>query len=49
MLRFLATRHGSSHGNKSRYEKSRPDDPRTVEERKRYARYQQYFGVPDEL
>jgi hypothetical protein len=49
MLQFLATRHGSSHGNKSRYEKSRPDDPRTVEERKRYARYQQYFGVPDEL
>lgn len=49
MLGFLEERNSGSHGNAARYERSRPDDARTVSERQRYARYQQYFGVPDEI
>lgn len=48
MLNMLNGRHGSGHGNAAKYEKSRGSDPRTLEERRRYQRYQQYFGVPDE-
>jgi hypothetical protein len=33
----------------SEYKKSQPDDPRTIEERNRYLRYQQYFNVPNEI
>jgi len=49
MLAFLESRHSGSHGNSSRYERSGSGDPRTLEERRRYQRYQSYFGVPDEI
>ena len=45
---FLQARHQGSHGNKNAYEKSAPDDPRTIEERRRYKRYQERFGVPND-
>jgi len=45
---FLQARHQGSHGNKNTYEKSAADDPRTIEERKRYRRYQERFGVPND-
>lgn len=49
MKAFLDERNAGSHGNKNTYEKSKADDPRTLEERRRYQRYQTYFGVPNEL
>lgn len=49
MMRFLSGRHGSSHGNSSKYAKSSSSDPRTMEERRQYQRYQEYFGVPNEI
>jgi len=45
---FLEERNRGSHGNKNAYAKSSADDPRTIEERKAYKRYQDYFGVPNE-
>jgi hypothetical protein len=49
MLAFLDERHSGTHGNSSTYDRSRATDPRTIEERKRYARYQKYFNVPYEI
>jgi hypothetical protein len=49
MKAFLDERHASSIGNKSSYAKSTADDPRTIEERRRYKRYQDRFGVPNEV
>jgi hypothetical protein len=49
MLAFLNERHGGAHGNAAQYDRSRANDPRTIDERKRYARYQKYFGVPNEI
>ena len=48
MLAYMAMRSEGSHGNSSRYQKTTADDPRALEERRIYARYQQYFNVPDE-
>ena len=45
---FLDARNKGSHGNKASYTKSKADDPRTIEERKAFKRYQDYFGVPNE-
>lgn len=49
MLTYLQSRHGEGHGNASKYSKSRSDDPRTLEERRRYKPYQDFFGVPNEI
>ena len=49
MRAFLNERNASSIGNKSTYTKSTADDPRTIEERRRYRRYQERFGVPNEV
>ncbi len=48
MKTFLDARHAGSHGNTSKYSKTRAEDPIAIEERRRYKRYQEYFGVPDE-
>jgi hypothetical protein len=48
MKSFLDARPQGSHGNKNVYRKSAADDPRTVEERRRYKRYQDRFGVPND-
>jgi hypothetical protein len=45
---FLDERNQGSHGNKNVYAKSEAADPRTLEERRLYKRYQDYFGVPNE-
>lgn len=49
MLAYMAMRNEGSHGNSSRYQKTAADDPRAAEERRIYARYQHFFGVPDEI
>jgi hypothetical protein len=49
MLTYMDMRNQGSHGNSSKYEKTAAADPRAVEERKIYQRYQRYFSVPDEL
>ncbi len=46
---FLHARHQGSHGNKNSYEKSAAEDPRTIAERKAYKRYQDRFGVPNDV
>lgn len=46
---FLEERNRGSHGNKSVYAKSQAADPRTLEERRIFKRYQDYFGVPNEI
>jgi hypothetical protein len=48
MTTFLDERNKGSHGNKASYEKSKADDPRTLEERRAFKRYQEYFNVPNE-
>jgi hypothetical protein len=49
MTSFLNERHQGSHGNKNAYAKSTAEDPRTVAERKAYKRYQDRFGVPNDM
>ena len=46
---FLDERNRGSQGNRNVYAKSAAGDARTREERRRYRRYQEYFGVPDEI
>jgi hypothetical protein len=48
MLAYMELRSKGSHGNSSKYQKTAAEDARAVEERKTYARYQNYFGVPNE-
>lgn len=49
MLAYMDMRNQGSHGNSSTYDKTTAADPRAIEERKIYERYQRYFGVPDEM
>jgi hypothetical protein len=46
---YMEERSKGSHGNSSKYKKSTADDPRVLEERRKYARYQNYFNVPNEI
>jgi len=48
MRAFLATRPEGAMGRAHRYERSGEEDPVVERERRLYARYQSYFGVPDE-
>ena len=48
MVDYMRVRSEGTHGNTSTYRKSGAQDPRTIEERASYARYQHYFNVPDE-
>jgi len=48
MQAFLATRPEGAMGRAHRYERSAEEDPVVRRERRRYARYQSYFDVPDE-
>jgi hypothetical protein len=49
MNAFLEERHKGSHGNSQLYRKTAADDPVAREERAKYARYQEFFGVPNEI
>jgi hypothetical protein len=48
MQAFLATRPEGAMGRAHRYERSGEEDPAVQRERRKYARYQSYFAVPDE-
>lgn len=48
MQAFLDSRPEGAMGRAHRYEKSAAEDPVVLRERSKYARYQGYFGVPDE-
>ena len=47
MRAYLAKRPQAAHG-KHNYKKSAAEDPETAKERKKYERYQRYFGIPNE-
>lgn len=49
MTDYMALRSQGSHGNSSRYQRTAAGDPRALQEREKYARYQAYFKVPDEM
>lgn len=48
MQAFLNERNQGTHGNSQKYRKTRADDPVALEERRKYDRYQSYFGIQNE-
>jgi hypothetical protein len=49
MQAFLDERNQGTHGNSQKYKKTRADDPVALEERRKYHRYQSYFGIQNEV
>ena len=49
MTDYMALRSQGKQGNSSKYQRTAADDPRGGQEREKYARYQAYFKVPDEV